>query len=147
VPAFAPLYARPFRKNRRNRLSKEPCKVLVADEDRHDADTAVMLLQMWGHEAEAAYSPEDALSKARALDPDVILIDLERSVRNSIDLAKELRQCCPDVKLVALAGFTADDIVRRTREAGFRQVLVKPTPASRLKEAVDTECAAAPSEA
>jgi CheY-like chemotaxis protein len=121
-------------------LNKEPCKVLVVEEDRNDADTTVMLLEMWGHEAEAAYSPEDAISKAKALDPDVVLIDLGAPVANGLDLASELRRCCPGAKLVAITGFTADDIVRRTRDAGIDKVLAKPAPAKRLQEAVESEC-------
>jgi CheY-like chemotaxis protein len=121
-------------------VNKEPCKVLVVDEDRGNADTTVMLLQIWGHETEAAYSAEDAVSKARGFDPDVILIDLGRPVVNGFDLAQELRQCCPEAKLVAITRFTAEDIVRRTRAAGFEQVLFKPAPAKRLQEAVDAEC-------
>jgi CheY-like chemotaxis protein len=128
-------------------LNKESCKVLVVDEDRNNADTTVMLLQMWGHEAEAAYAAEDATSKASALDPDVILIDLERPVVDGLDLAAELRRCCPEAKLVAITAFTESDIVRRIRAAGFTKVLSKPAPAKRIKEAVDTQCAAASSEA
>jgi CheY-like chemotaxis protein len=128
-------------------LSKEPCKVLVVDEDRNNAETTVMLLQMWGHEAEPAYSADDATAKAKALDPDVVLIDLERPFVNGFDLAGELRRCCPAAKLVAITGFTEGDIVRHTREAGFEKVVFKPAPARRLKEVVDTECAATRSEA
>ena len=123
-------------------MSKESCKVLVVDEDRDNADTTVMLLHMWGHEAEPAYSADDAVSKARTLDPDVILIDLGRPVVNGFDLANELRRHCPEAKLVAITGFTVGDIVRRTRAAGFEKVLFKPTPAQRLQEAVETECSA-----
>lgn len=123
-------------------MNKEPCNVLVVDEERDNTDTTVMLLQMWGHEAVPAYSAEDAVSKAKALDPDVILIDLGRPVVKGFNLADELRRCCPEAKLVALTAFSAVDIVRRTRDAGFEKILLKPAPAQRLKEAVDTECAA-----
>jgi len=126
------------------KLNKQSCKVLVIDEDRSSADTTVMLLQLWGHEAEPAYSAEDATSKARAFDPDVVLIDLERPIVNGLDLAAELRQWCPTAKLVAITGFTEADIVRRTREAGFEKVVFKPAAAQRIKEAIDTECAGAP---
>jgi CheY-like chemotaxis protein len=123
-------------------LSKEPCKVLVVDEDRDNADTSVVLLQLWGHESDAAYSAEDAVAKAQTLDPDVILVDLGRHVVQGFDIAAELRRYCPEAKLVALATFTAGDIVRRTRAAGFQNVLFKPAPAKKLQEVVDTECAA-----
>ena len=128
-------------------MNQEPCKVLVVDEDRANADTIVMLLHVWGHEAEAAYSAEDAVAKARAFDPDVILVDLGRPVVSGLGLADELHEQCPESKLVALTGFTADDIVRRTRAAGFDRVLFKPATASRVQEAVESECAAGHSKA
>jgi CheY-like chemotaxis protein len=123
-------------------LNKEPCKVLVVDEDRDNADTTLMLLQMWGHEAEAVYSADDALAAAATFDPDVVLLDLGRPIVNGLDLAGELRRRCPTAKLVAITAFTAGDIVPRVRAAGFEKVLFKPAPAREIKEAVDTECAA-----
>ena len=140
---LATLRARSI-EDRRDPLNKEPCKVLVVDEDRHNADTKVILLHLWGHEAEPAYSAEDAIAKARAMDPDVVVIDLGRPAMSGFDLANELRRCCPDAKLVAITAFTETDIVRRSRLAGFERVLSKPTPAKRLQEAVQDECAAPP---
>ena len=122
-------------------MYKETCKVLVVDDERDTADTAVILLHLWGHEAEAAYSAEDALSKAFTLDPDVVLVDLVMPEVSGFDLAKELRRVCPAAKFLATTGFTQTDIVRRSREAGFAKVLFKPAPARVLKEAVDGECA------
>ena len=127
-------------------MSKEPCKVLVVDDERDNADMNVVLLRLWGHEAEAAYAPEDAISKAVAFDPDVVLMDIGMPVMNGFDLAKELRQHCPHARFVALTGFTRADIVRRAREAGFDRVLIKPAAAKVLEEAVDAGCAAGTSE-
>jgi two-component system nitrate/nitrite response regulator NarL len=121
-------------------MNETPCKVLVVDVERNDADSNVSLLQLWGHEAEAAYSPEDALAKAVALDPDVILMDLE-PVASGFDLAKELRKSCPEAKLLALTDYTRADIVRRARSVGVDRVLEKPVPAKAIKEAVDASCA------
>jgi FixJ family two-component response regulator len=59
-----------------------------------------------------------------------------------LDLANELRRCCPGAKLVAIAGFAETDIVRRSRHAGVEKVLSKPTAAKSLQEAVESECAA-----
>lgn len=123
-------------------MQAETCKVLVVDEDRQNADTTTTLLHLWGHEAEAAYSAEDALTKAPAFDPDVILLDLGRTVTNGLDLARELRGCCPGAKLLAITDYSAGDIVRRTRPAGLNKVLQKPVPARLVKEAVENECSA-----
>lgn len=123
-------------------MSNEPCKVLVVDDERDNANTIVMLLQLWGHEAEAAYSGEDAITKAIALDPDVVLIDIVMPEMNGFDVIQELRRLCPGTKYLALTGFTQADIVRRSRDAGFATVLFKPATARDLKDAVETECAA-----
>jgi CheY-like chemotaxis protein len=122
-------------------LKTESCKVLVVDEDRQNADTTTSLLHLWGHEAEAAYSAEDAIFKAKVLEPDVIVMDLGRSIVNGVDLAGALRGCCPDAKLLAITNYSASDIVRRASGAGFAQILPKPVPARLVKEAVETECA------
>lgn len=123
-------------------MSQEPCKVLVIDDERDNVDTDVELLRFWGHEAEAAYSAEDALSKAKTLDPDVVLMDIMMPAMNGFDLAKELRRQCPAARFVALTGYTRVDIVHRARDTGFAQVIQKPVPAEVLEEAVETECAA-----
>ena len=123
-------------------MNSESCKVLVVDDDRDNANSIVTLLQLWGHEAEAAYSGEDAISKALAVDADVVLIDIVMPGMNGFDVAKELRRLCPRAKFLALTGFTRADIVRRSRDAGFAKVLFKPAAAKELKEAVETECAA-----
>lgn len=126
-------------------MNRDPCKVLVVDHERVNADTNVSLLQLWGHEAEAAYSTEDALSKAMSLDPDVVLVDIEKRPISGFDLVKELRLRCPEAKFLALTGYTRADIVRRARNAGFDRVLAKPTPATALQAAVENACAASPS--
>jgi CheY-like chemotaxis protein len=123
-------------------MSEKPCKVLVVDEQRNNADSNVALLQLWGHEAEAAYSAEDAVSKAADLDPDVVIMDIELPITNGFDLVQELRRSCPQAKFLALAGYTRSDVVRRARDAGFERVLKKPAPATAIKEAVDSGCAA-----
>ena len=96
-------------------MSNGTCKVLVVDDERVTADSCVTLLQVWGHEAEAAYSAEDAISKATALDPDVVLMDIAIPDMNGFDLANELRRYCPTAKFVAITGLAPADIVRRWR--------------------------------
>lgn len=121
----------------------EPCKVLVVDDNRDAADAAVMLLGSWGHEAMAAYSPTECIAAARAFDPDVVLMDIGLPGRDGFDVGAELKERSPGTKLVALTGFTQADIVRRARESGFSDFLRKPVSGSDLKEAVETQCAAA----
>lgn len=122
-------------------MSREPCKVLVIDDDRDGADSAVMLLRIWGHEAAAAYSPAQALELCRELDPDVVLVDIGLPGKNGFDVAKEIKQWCPHARFVALTGFTQADIIRRARREGFADHLTKPAQPTVLKDVVEHECA------
>jgi CheY-like chemotaxis protein len=121
-------------------MANQSCKVLVIDDERDGADSAVMLLQLWGHEAVAAYSAGEAFETARSFDPDVVLMDIGLPGKNGFDLANDIRALCPGVKIVALTGFTQADIVQRSRAGGFDDHLLKPAEPAALKEAVDTQC-------
>jgi CheY-like chemotaxis protein len=123
-------------------MGHDLCKVLVVEDDRDNADSVVMILRLWGHEAIAAYSPLQAISTARVLDPDVVLMDIAMPHKDGFDVAKELRAFCPDAKIVAITGFTQADIVSRSRAAGFADFLMKPVEPDNLKAVVDTQCAA-----
>jgi CheY-like chemotaxis protein len=120
-------------------LSDGRCKVLVIDDNRDTADSCVALLQIWGHTAVAAYSAAEGVAQCRALDPDVILIDIGLPGRSGFEVAEELEQLCPDARFVAFTGFTRADIVKRSK-ASFDAHLTKPAPPSELAQVVATEC-------
>jgi CheY-like chemotaxis protein len=123
-------------------MATEPCKVLVVDDNRDAADAAVMLLRIWGHESVAAYSGLECIALAKTFDPDVVLMDIGLPGKDGFRVKQELEQYHPGVKVIALTGFTQADIVRRTREAGFTDYVMKPAGAAELKHVVDRQCAA-----
>jgi CheY-like chemotaxis protein len=128
--------------NREDEMAAEPCKVLVVDDNHDAADAAVMLLHIWGHEAVAAYSGLECLALAKTFDPDVVLMDIGLPGKDGFRVKEELEQHCPGVKVIALSGFTQADIVRRSREEGFTDYLIKPAGVTELKHVVDRQCAA-----
>ncbi|MEO8467382.1 MAG: response regulator [Gammaproteobacteria bacterium] len=121
-------------------MVNDSCKVLVVDDNHDAADTSVMLLHSWKHEAVAVYSAAECITIARQFDPDIVLMDIGLPGMNGIDVAKELQAICPGVRIIGVSGFTQKDIVRRSRAAGFTDYLVKPVAPTELKDAVDTQC-------
>lgn len=115
------------------------CRVLVIDDERDNADTLVTLLQLWGHEAAAAYSGDDAITRAAVLEPEVVITDLLMPVVSGFDLIRHLRERFPTAKFIALTGFHDRETVQRCRAAGFEQILLKPATATQLKAAVRHE--------
>ena len=107
-------------------MTTDPCRVMVVDDNHDVADSAVMLLHGWGHEAIAVYSGEECIAKARDFDPDVILMDIGLPGLDGFEAKDQLEQVCPGVRVVALTGYTQADIRRRARDKGFAGHLLKP---------------------
>src|SRR5262245_4566832 len=99
-------------------MSDNRCRILIVDDYKDCADTAAHILRAEGHQVEVAYSPSDALAKAEKHQPHVVLMDIALPGRTGIDLAKEIHEICPGCRIVAVTGFTQDEIRRKSLEAG-----------------------------
>jgi CheY-like chemotaxis protein len=120
-----------------------PCKILVVDDHKDQADTAAMLLRLHGHEARTAYSPKEALAKVAEQPPDVILMDVGLPGKNGFDLGKEIRRSHPAVRIVVVTGFGQEELVRASKEAGFSGHLLKPVDPAVMNAVVNEQCTAA----
>jgi two-component system response regulator DesR len=74
----------------------------------------------------------------RALEtrPDVALLDIELPGRSGLDAAADLREQCPDCRVLILTTFGRPGYLRRAMEAGAAGFLVKDGPVEDLAEAV-----------
>ena len=84
-----------------------PRRVLVVDDNVDAANTLALILRLDGHNAQAVYSSKDVLTSARALKPDVVLLDIGLPEMNGYDVAQVLRSDpeLQSVRLVALTGY------------------------------------------
>jgi two-component system cell cycle response regulator DivK len=69
-------------------------KILVVEDDQDIRDLIRMVLEMGGHELHEATTGEEGLAQARALRPDVILMDL--SLAGTIDGLESTRRLRAD---------------------------------------------------
>ncbi|MEV0444891.1 response regulator transcription factor [Streptomyces spectabilis] len=68
--------------------------------------------------------------------PDVALLDIELPGRSGLDAAAELREECPDCRVLILTTFGRPGYLRRAMEAGAAGFLVKDGPVEDLAEAI-----------
>jgi CheY-like chemotaxis protein len=102
-------------------------RVLVIDDNQDAADSLARLLRLSGHEVETAYTGMSALARVRAFHPDLVLCDLGLPELSGYQIARAVRceQTCP-IRLVAISGYSKDEDVRRSKEAGFDAHIAKP---------------------
>lgn len=88
-----------------------------------------------------AVNGADALQKAHALQPDVILMDLMMPVMDGITAIGILRRDLPDIEIIALTSVLEDASVFGAMRAGATGYLLKDTEAEELCRAIKAAAA------
>ncbi|QHO90452.1 DNA-binding response regulator [Actinomyces sp. 432] len=79
-----------------------------------------------------------AVTQARALKPDVILMDVRMPGMNGIDATAAITRQCPDTKILILTTFDLDEYAFAGLRAGASGFLLKDTRPGELAEAIRT---------
>jgi len=107
-------------------------RILVVDDNADSADSLAMILNLCGHVAEPVYGAAEALERAAALDPEIVLLDIGLPGMDGYEVARLLRTRGSSARLVALTGYGQPEDVRRAEDAGFDAHLVKPVDLKHL---------------
>jgi two-component system CheB/CheR fusion protein len=105
-----------------------PRRVLVVDDNEDAANSLAMILKLGGHETASVYTAVDALERAAAFRPDVVLLDIGLPGMDGYEVAQKMRELpgLRDIRLVAVTGYGRSDDRLRARDAGFDDHLTKP---------------------
>jgi len=100
--------------------------ILVVDDDAAVRGLIVRILRSYGHQAVAeAGSVADALTRAAALAPDVVLVDIGLPDGDGFDLTRRLRTRSPDVRVVLFSSDADRTNVAAAERAGAVAFLPK----------------------
>ena len=113
-------------------------RFLVVDDNVDAASTQAELLRVLGHEADCAFSGQEALRKAAQYRPNVVLLDLGMPGMDGFEVARHLRSMpeAREVRIIAQTGWGQESDRRRTAEAGFDAHLAKPVDVATLMHAL-----------
>ena len=110
-------------------------RVLFVDD--HADTTLVMskLLSRYGHKVSTAGCAADALELAAKEQFDVIVSDIGLPDATGYELMQQIRSLY-SMKGIAMSGYGLDEDVRKSREAGFSDHVVKPANVDQLEQAI-----------
>lgn len=83
-----------------------------------------------------AVDGQDAVRKAKSLQPDVILMDLVMPNEDGIEAIAEIKRCMPSVKIIVLTTFGDEAKVNAAMEAGADGYLLKDADGEELLQAI-----------
>jgi DNA-binding NarL/FixJ family response regulator len=119
-------------------IVRAPVRVLIVDDHALFAEALMLTLgideriEVVGH----APSGVDAVSLARVLRPDVVLMDLHMPGMDGIQATKAVIRACPRARVVMVTASRAPQCMRWAREAGAVRYVTKDSPARELLDTV-----------
>ena len=119
-------------------MQTENIRILIADDHaivREGLRTLINAkpgLELVGEAADG----EEAILKAAALDPDVILLDMIMPRKDGLEAIKEIKTNNPQARILVLTSFSDDDKVFAAIKAGALGYLLKDSSPQQLVQAI-----------
>ncbi len=108
-------------------------RILVVEDEANERMGLAELLKAWGYEAATAADGAEALDKAAAFNPSVILSDLRMPRMTGMELLRHLRDSESNIAFIILTGQgTVEEAVEATKLGAFN-FLEKPIDPKRLQ--------------
>ena len=111
--------------------------ILVVDDSKQAADAFAELLRALGWRAKSVYSGEEARTYLMHRHADIVLLDIEMPKMDGYQLAALLRNDLHlSIPIIALTGYSDEEVVAKALSAGCTALLVKPVGLKDLKKTI-----------
>ncbi len=112
-------------------------KVLICDDEPEVIETIIAKLD-WnalGYETPThANNGIEALEKCEEIKPDVIMTDINMPYMNGLQLAKEIKESYPNMKIIIFSGYDDFDYAKEAIHLSCEEYILKPIDKEELKK-------------
>jgi DNA-binding NtrC family response regulator len=112
-------------------------RVLVVDDDADAREVIAIVLAQAGYSVEVANDGFDAIGKMPAVEPDLVLTDLQMPGMHGLDLIDNIRKIDGDLPVVLATGVETRDLVTNPSLYGAVACLEKPLDLDQLFWTID----------
>ncbi len=119
-------------------MPRPSIRILVADDHPVVREGLIAMLSTQADfeiVGEAAHG-EEVVQKAKALRPDVVLLDLEMPKMDGVEALQRLRETAPEVRALVFTVFDTDERIVEAVRAGAQGYLLKGAPRSEVFKAI-----------
>lgn len=110
-------------------------RILLVDDHEDTAKAMRRLLEREGHAITLAFNVNDALGEFHRNEFDLLISDIGLPDGSGLELMREIRQR-KNVRGIALSGFGMEEDIRKSKEAGFTEHLIKPINFQKLQDVI-----------
>jgi two-component system, sensor histidine kinase and response regulator len=124
--------------SRRRVPSRDPARILVAEDHRDSREALQILLESAGYDVEVAVDGRHALASALSEPPDLILMDIMMPEMDGFEVTRRLRRNGPTESVPIIAVTAMHGATELALEAGVDEVVAKPINIRALLSTVRT---------
>jgi DNA-binding response OmpR family regulator len=103
-------------------------RVFVVDDEAVITSTMGMILRHHGYDTHSFELPLEALSASHAMTPDLLITDVMMPLLSGIELAIQMREHCPNCKVILFSGQPATSQMLETARAKGHEFDALPKP-------------------
>jgi CheY-like chemotaxis protein len=114
--------------------------ILVIDDNVAVLSTLIYLLEEEGYRVVSAENGDSGARIYRSQHPDLVIADIIMPERGGISIIREIKELCPDAKIIAISGGARignADPLEAAREVGATKALAKPLDPDDFLEVVN----------
>ena len=117
-------------------MKQKAIKVMLIDDEVAFANTLAQRLRMRDLKVDTAYDGEQALSKLKQAETDIIVLDLKMPGMHGMEVLKEIKKAYPDIQVIVLSGHGTDKDEEEARRLGGFDFLRKPADIDHLEHKI-----------
>ncbi len=126
-----------MKKNKENYLKESQLLDVLIVDHKSDADHLQLYIKKLMHKAVILESYKEALSEIKNRNFDLIMIEMNLSIGNGIDLIKQIRESKGILNVLAMTHDTCRELERKAREQRVIYYMIKPFEAIELQSIIN----------
>ena len=101
-------------------------KILVVDDEIQVVRLLKEFLTSKGYEVDTALNGEEALTKVKSMNPDIVLLDIMMPGMGGIDTLKEIKKFAPNIAVIMVTAVIDEELANRAVKLGAFDYITKP---------------------
>jgi len=111
-------------------------KILLVDDEEEFTNSLAQRLETRGFDVHTAYNGDDALTRVRDHEVDVVILDVLMPGKSGVETLREIKQLKPITEVIMLTGQATVDTAIEGMKLGAYDYLMKPTEINDLVEKI-----------
>jgi YesN/AraC family two-component response regulator len=121
---------------RKNMPDFESMKLLFVEDQQENAMNYISFFQKYCYKLEIASDGLEAYQKYKEFQPDIILLDINMSKMDGIEVLKKIRKKDSTTRIIMFTAHSENKFIQKTLELGVTKYLLKPVTRDELREAL-----------